>query len=84
MWEFDGIERTGSGLQSGLDQLRKVGPHEGASVRVAEESRQMTLLAGLMLGASLRREESRGAHSRSDFPATDDVHWKRRQVFRHA
>jgi len=28
------------------------------------------------VGAALRREESRGAHFRADFPARDDLHWK--------
>ncbi|MEQ1575308.1 MAG: hypothetical protein ABL993_13800, partial [Vicinamibacterales bacterium] len=28
-------------------------------------------------GAALRREESRGGHFRTDFPALDDLHWKR-------
>ena len=28
--------------------------------------------------AALRREESRGGHFRADFPARDDLHWKRR------
>jgi L-aspartate oxidase len=32
----------------------------------------------LILGAALRREESRGSHFRRDFPAKDDLHWKRR------
>jgi succinate dehydrogenase/fumarate reductase flavoprotein subunit len=29
-----------------------------------------------MARAALRREESRGAHFRADFPARDDLHWR--------
>ena len=33
----------------------------------------------LIARAALRREESRGAHARSDFPARDDLHWMRHE-----
>ena len=37
----------------------------------------MLLVAGLVIEAALQREESRGAHYRSDFSNTDDINWRR-------
>ena len=36
----------------------------------------MLACAQLILRSALKREESRGAHLRSDFPKTDDKNWK--------
>ncbi|MGE5595474.1 MAG: L-aspartate oxidase [Hyphomicrobiales bacterium] len=82
MWECAGIERSGPGLREGLAEARSWRPTDEPSDRAGYERRQMATLARLMLTAALRREESRGAHYRSDFPERDDVHWQRRQVFR--
>jgi L-aspartate oxidase len=41
------------------------------------ELQNMAVLSGLIVDSALEREESRGAHYRSDFPLTDDVNWKR-------
>jgi L-aspartate oxidase len=38
----------------------------------------------LIVRAALEREESRGGHSRTDFPARDDVHWTRRLYARRS
>ena len=37
----------------------------------------LVIVARLIAVAARRREESRGAHARSDFPGRDDLHWKR-------
>ncbi len=41
----------------------------------------MLLVARLMIAAALQREETRGVHVRTDFPATDDEHWQRHISF---
>jgi L-aspartate oxidase len=83
MWRDCGIERTRVGLEEGRARLAVT--HEAAEAprRAREEQRQMDMVSNLMLEAALRREESRGGHFRSDFPATDDTRWKRHQVFRN-
>ena len=39
-------------------------------------------LASLVLRAALLREESRGAHQRSDFPSRDDARWRKHTCFK--
>ena len=41
------------------------------------ELQNMLGCSQMILRAGMRREESRGAHQRSDFPQTDDAHWKK-------
>ena len=41
------------------------------------ELQNMLACAQLVLRSALKREESRGAHQRKDFPDTDDEHWKK-------
>lgn len=44
------------------------------------ELKNMILLAEWVATAALARTESRGAHCRSDYPATDDARWQRNLV----
>src|SRR5262249_1099628 len=41
------------------------------------ELQNLLTIARLMIGAALKREESRGVHFRGDFPQRDDTHWQR-------
>jgi L-aspartate oxidase len=48
------------------------------------ELQNMLIVSRMVVAAALEREETRGVHYRTDFPATDDVHWKRRIAFQRA
>jgi fumarate reductase flavoprotein subunit len=84
MEESAGIYRTGPALQKAVDQLRSLQERfrnvniEDSSTmfnteRVyALELANMLDVAETMVASGLRREESRGAHQRTDFPKRDD------------
>lgn len=66
MTECAGVIRTGAGLRAGLRRIAAVEAAEADSPALLN----MTATATLITGAALMREESRGAHFRSDFPQT--------------
>jgi fumarate reductase (CoM/CoB) subunit A len=73
----DGLIRAGACVRNMHEQLSKSSSRAGAS----EPAGNITLfsatkVAALILEAALRRNESRGAHFREDFPDQDDEKWK--------
>jgi fumarate reductase flavoprotein subunit len=84
MEEAAGIYRTGEALTKGVDRLRelqgrlpKVGVRDtsrswNTELVGALEAANMLDIAECILASALQREESRGAHQRTDFPARDD------------
>src|SRR5207248_3262169 len=50
------------------------------AARTGWELQNLLTVARLMIDAALAREESRGTHYRSDFPAKDEANWGRRHV----
>jgi fumarate reductase flavoprotein subunit len=84
MEESAGIYRSGDSLAWAADRLREL-QARFADVRIEDQSRTfntervaalelsfMLDVAEGIVNSALRREESRGAHQRTDFPARDD------------
>jgi fumarate reductase flavoprotein subunit len=84
MEESAGIYRSGDSLARAADRLREL-QQRFADIRIEDQSRTfntervaavelsfMLDVAGAIVTSALRREESRGAHQRTDFPARDD------------
>ena len=82
MLRYAGLVRNEKGLKKGLEELRRQSPVFYAKLSGREQYEFANLLTvGLLtMLAALRREESRGAHYREDFPERDDIVWKKHIV----
>jgi L-aspartate oxidase len=78
MWNAAGIERSGPGLRAASEQLANWSV-AGDDVH-SLETRNLLELARVLTAAALAREESRGAHFRSDFPETE-ISWQHSQIY---
>ncbi|NLX64261.1 MAG: L-aspartate oxidase [Clostridiaceae bacterium] len=79
-----GIIRSKESLCAAIDEIEEM-KKEVDGVKVVHtqfmELKNMLTLSSMVVKAALMREESRGAHFRSDFPATDDKNWRKNIVF---
>jgi L-aspartate oxidase len=80
-WKGAGIVRTRAGMQEAIKLL------EGLKARVAhprtrrsQEAANLHLAGELVARSALAREESRGAHYRTDYPAHDDKKFLKHSV----
>ena len=89
-----GIFRTGAELEQAVDQLRQQwqrveravlrtkAPGLNPELTLALRLRGLARLALVTAMGALVRQESRGAHYRTDYPARDDAHWLKRTLAR--
>ena len=85
MWTNVGLFRTAGALRVAADELEsfwRVATDRirgGAQLTVEDwKAANLLTVARLIARAALRRQESRGAHYRDDYPERDDIHWKKR------
>ncbi len=82
MWENVGVVRDGSGLAKAVGRTAAWDSVGVAALdRPTQELNNLVLTGRLMAEAALMRQESRGAHYRSDFPEAHDE-WQRHTVYR--
>ena len=92
MQENVGIFRDGAGLNEAAAKLSELrercnavgvqGPASGYSTEIDSiiELGNMLDVAEVIVASALAREESRGSHSRTDFPKRDDENWLKHTV----
>jgi len=87
MDQHAGVFRTGKSLKEGLDKIMVLKERfkdiyvtdknnvYNTNLMNALETENLLDLAEVLVAAGLAREESRGAHARTDFPVRDDDKW---------
>jgi len=74
LWEKVGIIRNGKELGAAVKRLQALSlPPRSASTRPYYEAQNILEVARLIARSALAREESRGAHYRTDFPLKNDA-----------
>jgi len=84
------LEEALAALRELKERCRKIGISSGASLRYnpglmnALELPGMLEISEMIVAGALVREESRGSHWRTDFPARDDQRWLKHTMARYA
>ena len=85
-----GLYRSGETLLGGISKLDALQREIASGIYARDmrdavralEAYNMVIVARFIVMSALAREESRGAHQRTDFPACDDVNWLRHIALR--
>jgi L-aspartate oxidase len=77
MWERVGILRSRESIKRALFEFEQI-----ARAPLARASRNFLSVATVIARSALWREESRGAHYRTDFPERDDERWRVHSIAR--
>jgi L-aspartate oxidase len=84
MWLDAGLLRDAKGLYAMKEELERMRPEIApAAQRISLELANLHAVAELIVLSALKREESRGAHYRNDFPRRDDVHFAQHSIVRN-
>jgi len=83
MQRYVGMTRTDAGLAEAAAVIESLAPaiDRGVSAPAALEFANLVTTGALITHAAWARTESRGCHSRLDFPERDDDTWRVRTVF---
>jgi L-aspartate oxidase len=74
MWEYAGVVRNRAGLEKLQQQIPDWETSAGTGIdRQSIETSNLLTVGVLITRSALAREESRGAHFRSDFPRHNDT-----------
>ena len=80
MWRSVGVQRRGDRLEDALHEIQRYGSyvlsHDLGDVE-GWELQNMLTVSLMMTTAAHFREESRGVHFRTDFPAVDNDRWRK-------
>jgi len=81
MWRDVGIVRTGTGLKNAIQSLENFSPRVARPLtRRATEAQNLHANGLLVARSALAREESRGAHYRTDFPDHNDAKFLKHSI----
>ncbi len=85
MWRNVGIEREKNGLEEALQKIRFWQKYALRTLRTTLrgwEMQNMLITSFLITESALKRQESRGAHFRLDFPEKDEKKWRKNTIIK--